>query len=380
MVTRMLLSDGNVLYPNYLGKEERSALKERLGNGLRLRCSCRDDMELLYGVSSDGRIIPLHQHYEHRDWCSRGKGGASAPIFYDEEGNSVVRLKFDALTFSLPTGKKLDGKGGSHGIDKMDEVCKQGDAKAEKQEKGKILSYGLPDLVRSINRETYARRVSNGKQGMLSADYYWNAVLGHLGNVFVSGIEKPLKQLSIEKDSVCFFYNKVEEVHRNDTNMRLLRSNGTRLRRYVPERVLDAAMNRFQSMYGAEAEKFAGSSLYASGFFYRKIGRNGNAYVCAGRIHLFLVSDNGIYASNMLELDTLNALFPYAKRHGGVVLFPDSDQGGYFCSLRIVRQKKEGIVCLEKTPPAGYEGTSLCILSRPEESQMDQFVNDICFK
>ena len=112
MVTRMLLSDGNVVYPNYLGKEERSALKERLGNGLRLRCSCRDDMELLHGISSDGRIIPLHQHYEHRDWCSRGKGGASTPIVYDEEGNSIVRLKFNALTFSLPIEKKLDGEEG----------------------------------------------------------------------------------------------------------------------------------------------------------------------------------------------------------------------------------------------------------------------------
>lgn len=95
---------------------------------------------------------------------------------------------------------------------------------------------------------------------------------------------------------------------------------------------------------------------------------------------MFLVSDNGIYVSNMLELEVLNILFPYARRHGGIVLFPDSDQSGYFCSLRIVRQKREGIVCLGKVPPAGYEGAALCILSCPEKSQMDKFLNDICFR
>lgn len=375
MVTRLLLSDGNVVYPNFASAEERSKLRQRLSSGgVTMRCSCRNDEELLYSVSSDNRIYPLHMHYEHAQWCSRCQNDNRVTAStYDEEGNTTVYLKFDPKVFNPPrVVKREEVETPDNEKDDATEGIPVGPAVKKKE---KLPSFSLRQMVQCINHDTYSERIMSGKNALLSEDYFANAVQAHLKKVYVSGMAHSLRDLSLDTDHISFFYAKVTGMEKSAL---FLQGSQRPYRRFVFEKVMEKAREEFLQFYGVYPEEITDSKVYAAGFVYKRISSAGTTYVCVGRLCFFLVSKNGLYAGSMYERDTLDVLLSYTTRCGGVFLFPDSDAAPYFGIFRIPKQNKEGYVYLHGA--GGNEDASLVVSEVPTREQLEHFVESICFK
>lgn len=381
MVTRLLLSDGGAVYPDFLSKEDRNSLRSRIEQeSLTMRCSCCPEAELFYGISVDYRIIPLHKHYEHKTWCSRYQGDTRmVASTYDEDGNNTIYLKFNPNNFTIPKEKE----------EKKEEVAESPDnekedgtvdvpSEREGKKKEKLPVFSLRQMVRSINRDTYSERLILGKKALLSEEYFWNAVLGHLKKVYISGMERSLRDLSLEENQMCFFYGKLDRVEEKAIYM--VGGNGV-YRRFIFEKILVKAQDEFYKAYGKSVEEcISEGQVYAAGFAYKRINSLGKAYICVGRVCFFIVSRNGLYVDSMFENDVLNSLLPFTLRCGGVFMFPDSDQAPYFGIFRIPAQGKEGYIYLNCNNGTDGAGINLCLTDVPEEEELREFVNSICFK
>ena len=374
MVTRLLLSDGDVVYSNFASAEERSVLRQRLAEGgLTMRCSCRSDEELLYGVSADNRIYPLHTHYVHAQWCSRCQNeNRVVASTYDEEGNTTVYLKFDPKVFTPPREVKKEVV--ETPDNEKDDATESVPAGPSVKKKEKLPSFSLRQLVQCINRDTYSKRIMSGKSALLSEEYFMNALLSHLKKVYVSGMTHSLRDLSLEADHISFFYSKVVGIERSAL---YLQGSQHSYRRFVLEKVMERAREEFLQLYGVYPDEVTDSTVYAAGFAYKRISGKGTSYTCVGRLCFFLVSKNGLYAGSLYERDTLDALLSYTTKCGGVFLFPDSDAAPYFGVFRIPRQNKEGYVYLHGA--GGGEEVALVLSDVPTREQMERFVENICF-
>lgn len=382
MVTRFIVSDGSIFYPNFLSDEERQVLRDRMEREkLRMRCSCRDDVMLLYGISADLRIYPLHNDYEHSSWCSRNRNDErTSPFVYEEDGKSTVYLKFDPRVYT-PAYTKNESERIEDAADYINEYDDNTIALPESGpgKKREILPRcDLRGLITTINHDTYAERIMNGKNGALSEDYFKTAMLARCKKVYPSGMNKSLRALSLEEDRVCFIYGKVASCE--ESAVFIYGSEGKSYRRFVPGDVMGRADRAFTNAYGMSVSACLeeGLSVYVSGFAYKKISRSGNVYICFGRLCFFLVTRNGLIAGNMLELDVLEKLFSFARTCGGVFLFPDSENAEHFGVFRIPKQKKEGRIYLKKAP-LKPSGAVLCVSEVPSDEQLQKFIEDICF-
>lgn len=382
MVTRFILSDGSVLYPNFLSLEERQVLRERMETErLRMRCGCRDDEMLLYGVSSDYRLYPLHQGYEHATFCSRFQGGErTTPFLYEDDGKTTVFLTFDPKVFTpastRPTPERQDGA--EDYVNEMDDDTVSLPESGEGRKKEMLPCCNLRQLILQINRDTYSERVMNGKNGTLSEEYFKTAVLARCKNVYPSGMGKSLRALSLEDDRVCFIYGKVANCE--GAAVFIYGSEGRTYRRFVPEDVMRRAQSAFEKAYGASIASCIeeGISVYVSGFVYKKISRKGQKYTCFGRPNFFIVNKNGLMCESMLEMKVLDKVLSYTKKCGGTFLFPDSDKAEHFGVFRINAQRKEGRIYLKKAP-LSYNGAALCLNAEPGDNELENFVEKICF-
>lgn len=381
METRLLLSSGDVIYPSFLSAEERTVLRDRMAKEqLDMRCSCRNDVMLLYGVSSDNKIYPLHNDYEHSMWCSRNRNDErTTPFVYEENGNSTVFLKFDprVFVFTHTSDEERQEDAEEYINEYSDDTVNL--PEGEKRKKKEMLPRcNLRDLITMINHDTYAERIMAGKNGVLSEDYFKTAMLARCKKVYPSGMSKSLRALSLEEDKVCFIYGKVASV--DDSAVFIYGSEGNVYRRFVPVDIMERAKRAFVDAYGMSiAESIdARMAVYVSGFAYKRISRNGSVYTCFGRICFFQVTRNGLIANSNLEFKVLEKMFSFVKTCGGVFLFPDSDKAEHFGVLRIPRQKKEGRIYLKKAP-LKPGGAVLCVSEVPTDEQLQKFLEDICF-
>lgn len=382
MVTRFILSDGNVLYPNFLSQEEREILRGRMETErLRMRCGCRDDVMLLYGVSSDNRIYPLHQGYEHATFCSRHQTEErNTPFLYEEDGKTTVFLTFNPKVFTPAYAKteqeRLDNA--ADYVNEQDDDTVSLPESGEGRKKEMLPCCNLWQLVLQINRDTYSERIMNGKSGTLSEDYFKTAVLARCKKVFPSGMSKSLRALSLEEDHVSFVYGKVSKCE--EAAVFIFGTEGRAYRRFVPEDVMIRAHKAFEKAYGMSiaACMEEGISVYVSGFVYKKVSRKGQIYTCFGRPVFFIVNKNGLMCESMLERDVLDKVLSHTRKCGGTFIFPDSDKAEHFGVLRIATQRKEGRIYLRKAP-LSYEGAVLCLSAPPEDDELDNFVEKICF-
>ena len=70
--TRFIMSDGSVIYPAYLDREDKEKLRSQQGKQREyLRCGCRLDKNLYYRLSEDLKFYPEHNNYEHDKYCCR---------------------------------------------------------------------------------------------------------------------------------------------------------------------------------------------------------------------------------------------------------------------------------------------------------------------
>lgn len=385
MVTRLILSDGKILYPNFLSGEEKSALRERMAReDLTMRCSCRDDVELCYGVSADNKIYPLHNGYEHAPWCSRRQTEErTSPFVYEEDGTSTVFLTFDPVVFTparMDSSERIEDAG--EDADETDDATVKlpentGDAGRGKKEM--LPRCNLWQMIATVNRDTYSERLMNGKNAVLSEDYFTTAVLARCRMVYPSGGKKSLRALSLKEDHVAFVYGKVAKCE--DSAVFIHGREDKIYRRFVPDNVMDRALKTFEVAYGKTVGECVETEMpvYVSGFVYKKISRAGNIYTCFGRLCFFLTTRNGLFAGSMFEKDVLEKVFSYARSCGGTFLFPDSESAEHFGVLRISAQRKEGRIYLKRKAPAEYTGAALCLSDVPTDEELEKFVGDICF-
>lgn len=377
MITRLLLSDGSFVYPNFLSDEERQALSTKLGSeNLTMQCGCRTDSALLYGISKDLRIYPLHNGYEHAKWCSRAVTEERTSSFvYDDEGKATCFLTFNPRNFSVPkTAEEVDEEEEGY-VNETDDFTTALPA-GKKKKKDILPRSNLRKMILIINRDTYTERVISSKAAVLSEDYFTSAVLARCKKIYPNGASTSLRAMSLETDHVSFIYGKVENCEESAVYIR--GSSGSSYRRFVPAPTMQAAQQKFFSAYGCSVEEcMKQNSVYVSGFAYKKLSKTGNVYTCFGRLCFFVVTRNGIFAETLLEKDVLEAIFWGAKKCGGVFLFPDSESDPCFGILRITKQGKEGKIYLNKKPKS--DEVALCLTEAPTEQQIREFAEKLCF-
>lgn len=383
MITRLILSDGGFVYPNFLSEEERTALRDRMEKeNLTMRCGCRMDREdLLYGISKDLKIYPLHNSYEHARWCSRAQQDTerNSSFVYDESGKSTVFLSFNPRNFSAPSAKQEEETDeDAEYVNEWDEMTTEL-PKGKKRKKELLPRSNLRQMIATLNHDTYSERLMNGKAAVLSEDYFTTAVLARCKRVYPSGSGKSLRALSLEEDRYYFIYGKVVGVENNGVYLKS--SDGGSYRRFVPVNIMNSAANKFFTAYGATIDEClqAKHSVYVAGFAYKRLSREGKIYTCFGRLTFFIVTKNGIFANNMLEKETLEVVMSEAKKYGGVFLFPDSENVPYFGIMRITNQGKEGRIYLGKAPTDAGNEPVLCLSESPTEDDIRKFAEDICF-
>lgn len=379
MVTRFILSDGTFIYASFLSAEDRTALKQKLDTGVTMRCGCRVDEKLEYGISADKRIYPLHQGYAHAKFCSRAvtdNEKRTSPIVYDDDGTSTVYLTFNALNFYYPkSGEDVPEEVNPAKPEKVvaKVIGKDSESKAAPKS-------NLRYMVSEINRDTYSERVMQGKQATLSEEYFCNTLSARTRRIYLKGINVSLGSLRLEENNIAFVYNKVKSIDDEKGRVILSGSNGKDYSRLVPKITLEKAQVQFEKLYGLSIGEAMdqGHSVFASGFAYRKLSRKGEPYNLFGRVCFFIVNQNGIYCNSLKEVEVLNTVLAFGKTCGGTFLFPDDPDAEYFGIFRVNAQNKEGRIYLGAIP-SSENGAAISAEDGLSRERLEEFVMKLCF-
>ena len=381
MQTRFLLSDGRSLYAPYLSEADRIVLKKNLSNSsLKMYCGCSKDAPLYYGVSADLRIIPLHKHYEHKPWCSRyDSTKRTSAAVYEDDGSVTLYVSFKPHTFTMATGMVKYGDdsecyGTGDNIDVIsNEKDKEASDKEEQEEKESLPSYNLYNMIRFLNHDAYMNRVASGKYPYLSEDYFLSAFFSHLKSVRISGMKKPLKELSLKEDKMKFFYTKVEGIE--EKGLKYKNFNGMSITRFVPFNVLAKAEDAFEKKYGISVMEYMKTgSVMAGGFMYERLNRHGSAYKCIGRMVFFPVTEYQLFVDSLLERDIVTVLMKVCKKHNCLFLYSEDDRESI---VGIIRNNKTGkeVPVFYNRRAKGYEGDFFtCKGKVPCEEELEAFL------
>lgn len=348
-------SEGNSYYPPYMSKEEREALSLKLNtSSLTLYCGCRFNTRLTYKLSSDLKFIPEHHGYEHAASCSRGNTGVrKLGYVISDEGNSVAYLKFDFRKFTFP--KKAEVKKAQK---------KEGPAKLPDEEKDETLD--LSDFVRTLNYDTYMERLIAGKS-VLTAGYFASALWGHTKKVYLSGKAKALHDYSIQDDNVVFFYSSFKgiEYNENSFSRAVFIFNNKEYSYLINAEIAKKAESKFESQYGCGTQNI--QNVMAAGFLYKVVSRKGNEFKMIGRLHLFIVNDNGIYCNDLKEQKFFNQSIEYIRknRNKELSLIPNQEN------------KKAGQPIAYITMKRAEKKIAL-YLSNPPDTENDYIENILC--
>lgn len=316
--TRFIMSDGSVIYPAYLDKEDKEKLHIRQGKQREyLRCGCRLDKNLYYRLSEDLKFYPEHNNYEHDKYCCRyrenGKNRRITAYMYDDSSDEITAFcSFNPRSFSDGEKNYPDDNEQEETSEELPEgeiivegaMPEKGDVKEKKEPK-----LGMPELIRSLNVDTFTDAVMHNIKPK-SRDSFSKSVYKRMRHVRIAKMKKPIGELSLETDGVRFVYLKYadtyEQTEKGYTKCYIdtLDSDGKTYRNLVHPDALRKAVKAFVKAYGIEPD---GNTMIA-GFQYVKKGRSGYTYRIIGRLHIFQVSSNGIYSRTLAEQGIYNAL------------------------------------------------------------------------
>lgn len=367
---RFITSDGRSIIPGYFTKEEREILREDMkSKGISLYCGCRSDNSLEYYISSDLKFYPAHHGYIHAKGCLRGMTISelrkdSGYLSNDDNDMIMAFLKFNPATFSVP----FDHKNAGTSVSLPD---------VEEEQKDIMLSLG--DFVRAVNRDTFCERAYQNK-APLSKEYFLNYLKGRLRHICLHNMQKPLLSYNLKEDRMQFFYAPfagVEIEQKEDRKIVKIKTKTTEDKVYttfVPTKIWEKEVEKFFKRYGVnpELENTGSYSIYAAGFLYRMKSRKNpeNEYTAVGRLHLFMVSEHGIYCGSMEERETLNwvaEFFRMFRKEPPLFYTPPEDK-----AVAGVFEKegyKRGILLCEKSEE-GYEDAVVRSVTKIQ-SEMD---------
>lgn len=310
---RFATSDGNYIVPGYLSMEERESLRNQIEKGeLYIYCACRTDESLKYKISSDFKFYPAHHGYQHAPGCIRGMDidqirKDSGYLVNDENSTIMVYLKFNPATFSLPFAHKSNSKSVT-----LPDI----------EEERKDVNLSLSDFVRIVNRDAYCERAYQNKPA-LSRDYFLNYIKGRLKHVCLNKMQKPLMTYTLKEDLFQFFYAPFLGIEKKENGDRIAIKvitaayQNKSYKTFIPTSLWDREAEKFFDRYGFNPESSNAYPLYAAGFLYRMKSHKDPdiEYTAVGRLHLFVVSESGIYCGSMEERETLNWVAEYYRMY-----------------------------------------------------------------
>ena len=316
-------------YPAYMDKEMRLSLREKMkAEKLSMYCSCSfySPLKLEYGISIDGKIYPLHQGYVHHMQCVRRNSDKRQSAYVvQEDGSAKVYMGFDISKFTVPTLKDGSAEEEDEQIPAVEEGSSESDPapseeeskeKEDKKEKpGKEPTNTLARFILELNNDTYHERLTAGK-GLISADYFLSAVYGRLKKIYIDGFTKPLRDLTVNEDMIQFFYQPLSSLG-EDGNRIVLKGYKKDFSYFLFESTLEKEKRLFQAKYGLSVEDALKEdkkyTVMAAGFLYLRMSRTQKLYRVVGRLHLFLVNENGLYCRDLTEATELNMVSLYLK-------------------------------------------------------------------
>lgn len=342
--SKFILEDNTDIFPGYLDKEQRKELKDRYADRRQyLRCGCKPNGDLWYRISEDLKIYPEHNNYKHDLLCSRyldedgKKHRQSAYVIDDESGNVTTYLSFDVKEFSLDeTTEREKNNEVPDELEDMEEIIieKSDEIKPDTRKDEPKLS--LKGLIRGINVDTFTEKILTGRT-ISSAEQFSKMVYYRMQKVGVSKSKRAIGEMTLEKDGVRFFYlpfagSFVEESKGyKKCYVQTKGADGKIYRNFTYPEVLENALQYYAEQYGTEPNP----DTMIAGFQYLKKSRSGS-YRVLGRIHLFEVSDLGLYCNGMVEQEAFNALHKIAQASKDIKFWipPEDASIGAFVQIR----------------------------------------------
>lgn len=336
--TKFILKDGCEVYPGYLDKEQRLALRERYGSSREyMRCGCRPGDGLYYRLSEDLKIYPEHNNYRHDRYCSRYKNDTgeterqTAYVISDEDGEVTAYVTFNPKEFNL---KKEIEKEQNNDVPEDDleenenEVIVEKREKTVKNEEKNEPKLSLAGLIRSINVDSFTEKVVNNRK-IHSKETFSKYVYCRMKKVRISRMQKPIGELSLEKDGLRFVYLpfagmiKKKEKGLAKYYIQTLGAEGKVYNNFIFGETFEKAIKDYRETYGMEPDE----NTMVSGFQYYRKGHAKTMYRVLGRIHLFQTSELGLYCRSMIEKEAFDAIHKIVQADSNIKFWiPPEDE------------------------------------------------------
>lgn len=317
--TRFVLENGKEIYPGYLDPDKRKQLQMQYKNKRQFMwCGCRSDEKLYYRISEDLRIYPEHNGYQHDKQCIRymdeNKERTTAYVIDDESGNVTAYLAFNPknLIEKEEVSDKEEQENQEDNEEQLEESMEEMIIEKESTEKTKEKKepkLTLASLIRCINIDTYTDKILNDKK-LLSREDFSKQVYFRMQRVRPDRMKKSLGELTLETDKVRFLYLLFDHaIQKNDggTTKCYIVTKGADGKTYnnliLPD-TLAKVVKEYKKQYGIEPDE----NTMIAGFQYLKKSRGGYKYRILGRIHMFQISDIGLYSRSLTEMTTYNRL------------------------------------------------------------------------
>ena len=354
--TKFITADGKDLYPGYLGREQRVLIRSRYsGKKEYMWCACRPDAGLYYKISEDLKIYPEHNGYMHDKYCCRykdvtGTGVQKLPYTVGENGDVTVCTSFDPRRFPGSADNLEQNR--QYAADSNAEATESEEILTDRDNSGKRISepqLGLDRLIRCINVDCFTEKVLNGKT-IENRQSFSTFVYHRTKKVRLSRNKITLGDLNLEKDGVRFIYTPFAGIYQSkDQNflrcyMQTLGIDGKVFKNFTFPEIAKRAMAKFRKQYGTEPD----ANTFLAGFQYIKnnpaSGKNelnSSVYRVLGRVHLFQVSDAGIYCRSITELNTFNALHKITNSNHAIKFWipPEDESVGAIIEIDGCRKK-----------------------------------------
>lgn len=340
--SKFILSDGKDVYPGYLSKEKRISLKNLYKDKKEyMRCACRPDAGLYYKISEDLKIYPEHKGYVHDRYCFRytnpdGTNGERTTAYcIDENGGVTVFTSFNPKEFTRSTDSEENDKNLETMPDEDDniialELNTEENTESQTESVKKEPKLGLEGLCRSINVDCFTDKALN-HIAIEDRQKFSTFVYHRMKKVKLSRAKKAIGELSLENDGVRFIYTPYAGVSQdngeNYCRCYLLSKGpeGKVFKNFVYPEIAEKALKKFKKQYGIEPNE---DTMMAGFQYIKKNKTNNSSYRVLGRVHLFQISEVGLYCRTIAEYNAFNDLHRITKNNNDIKFWiPPEDEG-----------------------------------------------------
>jgi len=208
--------------------------------------------------------------------------------------------------------------------------------------------------------DVFTEKVLTGKT-IDSKEKFSVAVFHRMKKIRLVRARRHIGDLTLEKDGCRFLYLPLAGVSYKEENgmtksyVKTQAADGKIYNNFIFPETLKKALKEFSKNYGIDPDE----NTMIAGFQYAKKSRSGGTYKVIGRLHIFQVSDIGIYCRNMTEQRTYNTLEKISKENSDFTYWipPEDDNVGAVVQIAnhpkkvliMFRNKKDERFAYDKT-------------------------------